>query len=60
MILIEIRYDIHNDKLVTIVKAFKILYHYLEDYKHEVFIFMDYNNLHHFINMKNLSSKQVC
>lgn len=60
MILIEIGYDIHNDKLVTIVKAFKILHYYLENYKYEVLVFMNHNNLHHFINMKNLGSRQVC
>lgn len=37
----------------------KIKYYYLKNFKHEILIFMDQNNLHHFINMKYLSFKQV-
>lgn len=45
MILIRIWYETYNDKLLAIVKVFKTWRHYLEGYKYEVFILIDYNNL---------------
>ena len=57
MILAETKYEINNDKLLAIVKAFKIWQHYLEDCKYEVLVFTSYNNVHCFINTKFLSSK---
>ena len=52
-------YETHNGKLLAIIKAFKTWCHYLESCKHEVLVLTDYNNLRHFIDTKNLSSRQV-
>ena len=60
MIPAEIWYETYNGKLFAIVKVFKTEKHYLEGCKHKVFVFTDYNNLQCFIDIKNLSSKQVC
>lgn len=56
MILIEIKFEIYNNKLFAIIKMFKTWRHYLENYKHEVYVLTDYNNLYCFIDIKNLSS----
>ena len=55
----ETRYEIHDGKLLAIVKAFKTWRHYLEDCKHKVLVFTDYNNLYRFMDTKSLSSRQV-
>ena len=57
MILMETQYEIHNSKFLAIIKAFKTWRYYLKDYKYEVLVFKDYNNLRHFMNTKNLSSR---
>ena len=59
MILTEIWYETYVKKLLAIVKAFKTWRHYLENCKHKVFMLTDYNNLQRFMDIKNLSSKQV-
>ena len=59
MIPVETWYETHNGKLLAIVKIFKTWRHYLEDYKHEVHIFTNYNNFRCFIDTKSLSSRQV-
>lgn len=59
MILVETQYENYNNKLITIIKAFKILSFDLKSCKYEVLIIMDHNNLRHLIDMKNLSSKQI-
>ena len=59
MILTKTWYKTHNGKLLAIVKAFKIWRHYLKGCKHKVLIFTDYNNFCCFIDIKNLSSRQV-
>ena len=53
-------YKIHNSELLVIVKAFKIWRHYLEGCKHKVFVFTDHNNFCRFMNIKSLSSRQIC
>ena len=53
-------YKIDNGELLAIIEVFKTRRHYLEDYKHKVFVLTNYNNLHRFMNTKSLSSKQVC
>ena len=53
-------YKTHNDKLLAIVEAFKIWRYYLKGWKHKVFIFTDYKNLYRFMDIKSLSSCQVC
>ena len=60
MIPVETRYKIHNSKLLAIVKVFKTWRHYLKGCKHKVLVFTDHNNLRHFMDTKNLSSRQVC
>ena len=60
IILAETRYKTHNSKFWAIVEVFKTWKHYLEGFQHKVFLLTNYNNLCRFINMKNLSSRQVC
>ena len=59
MILAETWYETYNRELLAIIKAFKTSRHYLESCKHEVFVLTDHNNLQRFIDMKNLSFRQV-
>ena len=59
MILVETRYETHDGELLAILEAFKTWKHYLKDCKPEVFIPTDHDNLQRFIDMKNLSSRQV-
>ena len=59
MIPVEIWYKIHNGELLAIVEAFKTWQHYLESCKHEVFVLTNNNNLCRFIDIKNMSSRQV-
>ena len=59
MIPTEIQYKTHESELLAIVEAFKTWKHYLKDCKHEVLVLTNYNNLQYFMDMKNLSSKQV-
>ena len=59
IISIDTRYKTHNQKLLVIIKVFQTCYHYLKSCKYEIFIFIDYHNLHQFINTKNLSSYQA-
>ena len=60
MISAETWYKTHDGKLLAIVEAFKTWRHYLEGCKHEILIFIDHNNLRCFMNIKSLSSRQVC
>lgn len=41
----KIYYKTQDAKLLAIIEALKIRHNYLKDYKYEVIIFMDYNNL---------------
>ena len=59
MILTKTRYETHNSEFLAIVEVFKTWKHYLKSFWHEVFILTDHNNLQQFMNIKNLSSKQV-
>ena len=59
MILLEIRFEAHDQKLLAIVEAFKTSCHYLESCKFEVLVLTDYNNLRRFMDTKNLSSRQA-
>ncbi len=60
MIPSKTRYKTHNQELLAIVEAFKTWCHYLENCKYEVVVLTDYNNLWQFMNIKSLSSRQVC
>ena len=59
MIPTKTQYEIHDSELLAIIEVFKIWKHYLKDYKYEVFVFTEYNNLQRFMDKKNLSSRQV-
>ena len=60
MIPAETWYETHDGELLAIVEVFKTWRHYLESCKHEVFVLIDHNNFRCFIDMKSLSSRQVC
>lgn len=49
----------HNQKLLTIIEAFKTWRKYPKDYQKKVFILINHNNLRYFIDTKSLSSHQV-
>ena len=55
----ETQYKTHDGELLAIIETFKTWQYYLKGYKHEVFVFIDYNNLCWFMNTKSLSSRQV-
>ena len=59
MIPIETQYKIYNTELLAIIKAFKTWRQYLKGCKHKVLILTDYNNLRLFMDIENLSSRQV-
>ena len=59
MIPVETQYKTHNKEMLAIVKVFKTWKHYPKGCKHEVFMLIDHNNLRRFMDMKNLSFKQV-
>ena len=52
-------YKTHDGKLLAIIEVFKTWRHYYKDYKYEVLVLTDHNNLQDFIDTKNLSSRQV-
>ena len=60
MIPAKTRYKTYDDKLLAIVKAFKIEKHYLEGCKHKLLISTNQNNLCSFIDTKSLSCSQIC
>ncbi len=43
---VETRYKTHNQEFLAIIEAFKTWYHYLEGYKHKVFVLNNHNNFH--------------
>lgn len=57
MILIETWYETYNGQLLAIIKAFKTWNDYLANCKYKVLIFIDYKNLHHFMDTKSLSAR---
>lgn len=59
MILAKTKYKTCNEKLLAIFKAFKIWKHQLKNFQLEVLVFTNHNNLQKFIDIKNLSLKQV-
>lgn len=52
-------YKTHIDKLLVIIEVVKTWYHYVKDCKHKVLISTDRNNLHHFMDKTNPSSRRV-
>ena len=59
MIPIETRYKTYNGELLAIVKVFKTWKHYLKSSQHKLLMFTNHNNLCWFMDIKNLSSRQV-
>ena len=59
MISAETQYKIYDGEFLAIVELFKIWQYYLEDCKHKVLVFTNYNNFCHFIDIKSLSFKQI-
>ena len=60
MILAKTRYKMHNAELLAIINVFKNWYYYLGDCKNKVLVLSDHNNLYQLIDIKSLSSCQVC
>lgn len=52
-------YKTYNGELLAIIKTFKTWYHYWEDCKYGLLIFINHNNLGCFMDTKSLSSRQV-
>lgn len=44
MILVETKYQTHNNEFLTFLGTFEIWQHYLEDAQHKVFKLTNYNN----------------
>ena len=59
MVLVEMRYKIHNGKLLAIVEVFKTWRHYLKDCKYIFLVLTNNNNLCYFLKTKSLSSCPV-
>lgn len=56
----ETWYTTHNQELLIIVETFKTWHYCLEDCKHKILVFINQNNLCQLIEIKSLSSRQVC
>ena len=59
MILAKTRYKTYDSEFLEIVKGFQTWKHYLKDWNHKPFVFNNHNNFCRFMNIKDLSSKQV-
>ena len=53
-------YKIYNSELLAIVEALKTWHHYLEGCKHKMLVLTDHKKLCRLMDIKILSSKQVC
>lgn len=45
--------------ILAIIKSFKTERHYLKGYNYKISVYTDNNNLHLFIDIKNLSFRQI-
>jgi hypothetical protein len=59
MILAEMNYETHDQKLLIIVECFKHWRHYLKKNYYTMKVFIDHNNLKDFMNVKTLNEKQI-
>ena len=59
IIFAKIRYEIHDQKLLTIIMAFKQWKHYLKNSRHFIIVLIDYNNLRYFMITTSLNRRQV-
>ncbi len=57
--LIKTHYEIYNQELLTIVKAFKHWQHYLKNSCYLIEILMNHNNLQEFMDVKSLNRRQA-
>ena len=55
---IEIKYKIHNQKLLFIIAAFQQWKYYFENNHHFITILTNYNNLHYFMKTMTLNKRQ--
>ena len=55
----ELNYDIYDKELLTIFKAFKIWWHYLEGLAYPIDIVMNHKNLEYFSTTKVLTQRQA-
>ena len=53
-------YETHAGELLAIVGAFKTCKHYLEGSQHKVLVLINHKNFWQFMNIKSLSSRQIC
>ena len=60
MILARTWYETHNGEILAIVEVFKTWRHYLKICKHKILVFTNHKKLRRFMDMKNLSSRQIC
>ena len=56
---VELNYNTYDKELLTIFKAFKIWWHYLEGLVYPIDIITDYKNLEYFSTIKILTWRQV-
>jgi hypothetical protein len=59
MILAEMNYKTHDQKLLIIVECFKHWKHYLKKNYRIMKVFIDHNNLKDFMNVKTLNERQI-
>ena len=55
----ELNYDIYDKELLTIFKAFKTWWHYLEGFTAPIDVVMDHKNLKYFLTTKMLMCQQA-
>ena len=60
MIPAKTQYKTHNGEFLAIVEAFKTWRHYLKGCNHKFLLLTDHNTVCRFMDIKSLSSKQVC
>ena len=60
MIPAETRYKTPDSELLAIVEVFKTWKYYLEGSQYKVLVLTNHNNLCRFMDVKSLSSRQVC
>lgn len=57
--LIKRRYITHDQEMLTIVEFFKIWWHYFQNCKYSVQVFINHAHLHYFLTTKSLIEHQI-
>ena len=57
IIFAKIRYETHDQKLLTIIMTFKQWKHYLKNSRHSVIVLTDHNNLRYFMTTTSLNRR---